>query len=199
MSRASVFSPPMNNPLTILKSLDKNLSHPVSLLIYGKAAIALGFPVPPSDAGTTMDVDAILPMTELDAIVQDEKFWDALDKTNQELESDGLYMTHIFQEDQVILSPNWLENTVPIELGLNHIQLRRPSTLDLVLTKMMRGNDPKDLEDASFLIATGGINPEQLEEAFKTAVVPDVGEIREAFQQAQPSVMEIARKLAGRD
>ena len=85
---------------------------------------------------------------------------------------------------------------MPIELGLNQIQLRRPSTLDLVLTKMMRGNDPKDLEDASFLIATGKIRPEELREAFKTAIVPDVGEIREAFQQAQPSVMEIARKLA---
>lgn len=186
----------MNNPLKILRILDKNLSHPVSLLIYGRAAIALGFPVPPDDAGTTMDVDAILPMQELDAIVQDGKFWEALDQTNQELESDGLYMTHIFQEDQVILSPNWLENTVPIELGLNHIQLRRPSTLDLVLTKMMRGNDPKDLEDAGFLIATGKIRPEELSEAFKTAIVPDVGEIREAFQQAQLPVMELARKLA---
>ncbi len=87
----------MNNPLKILRILDKNLSHPVSLLIYGKAAIALGFPVPPDDAGTTMDVDAILPMKELDAIVQDGKFWDALDKTNHELESNGLNMTHIFQ------------------------------------------------------------------------------------------------------
>lgn len=189
----------MNNPLKILQILDKNLSHPVSLLIYGKAAIALGFPVPPNDAGTTMDVDAILPMKELDAIIQDEKFWEALDKTNQELESDGLYMTHIFQEDQVILSPNWQENTVPIEIGLNHIQLRRPSTLDLVLTKMMRGNDPKDLEDASFLIATGKIKPEVLAEAFKIAIVPNVEEICEAFQEAQSSVMEIARKLAGRD
>lgn len=189
----------MNNPLKILQNLDKHLSLPVNLVIYGKAAIALGFPFPPNDAGTTMDVDAILPMKELDAIVQNERFWDALDKTNQELESDGLYMTHIFQEDQVILSPNWLENTVPIELGLTHIQLRRPSTLDLVLTKMMRGNDPKDLEDASFLIATGKIKPEELAEAFKTAIVPDVGEIGEAFQQAQPSVMEIARKLVARD
>ncbi len=187
----------MNNPLKILRSLDKNLSHPIKLLIYGKAAIALGFPTPPGDAGTTMDVDAILPMSELDAILQDEKFWDALDKTNRELESDGLYMTHLFQEDQVILSSNWSENTVPIELGLNHIQLRRPAVIDLVLTKMMRGNDPKDLEDVRFLIATGKIKPNELRQAFETAILPDVWEIREAFMEAQTSVMDIASELVG--
>jgi len=32
----------MNNPLKILQDLDKNLSHRVNLLIYGRAAIALG-------------------------------------------------------------------------------------------------------------------------------------------------------------
>lgn len=185
----------MNNPLKILRKLDENLSHPISLLIYGKAAIALGFPIPPSDAGTTMDVDAILPMKELEAIIQDERFWAALDKTNQELESQGLYMTHLFQEDQVILSPDWQEKTVPIDLGLAHIHLQRPSTLDLVLTKMMRGDDPGDLEDARFLVASGGITPAELKEAFHTAVVPDVSEIREAFKNSQALVMEIASKL----
>lgn len=186
----------MNHPLKILRCLDRNLSHSINLLIYGRAAIALGFPVPPHDTGATMDVDAILPLSELDAIVQDEKFWDALDRTNQELESDGLYMTHLFQEDQVILSPDWFQKSVPIELGLKQIHLRRPSTLDLVLTKMMRGDDPTDLKDATYLIAAGKISPEELTKAFEAALVPDIEEIQKAFLLAQPLIIEIAKTLA---
>jgi len=36
-----------------------------------------------------------------------------------------------------------------------------------------------------------------LQEAFKTAIIPDVGEIMVAFQQAQAPVLSLAKKLAG--
>lgn len=58
-------------------------------------------------------------------------------------------MTHLFQEEQIILSPDWSDKTILLELGLNHIQVSRPSTLDLILTKMMRG-DKYDLEEIGF-------------------------------------------------
>jgi hypothetical protein len=49
--------------------------------------------------------------------------------------------------------------------------LFRPATLDLILTKMMRGDDPQDMTDIEFLIAHDGIKPVQLEEAFGQAVL----------------------------
>ena len=83
-----------------------------------------------------------------------------------------------------------------MELGLNYIQISRPSTLDLILTKMMRG-DKYDLEEIGFLIESDNITPEELAAAFKTARVPDENEILDLFQRAQPLVLEIAEKLAG--
>jgi len=50
-------------------------------------------------------------------------------------------------------------------------------------TKMMRGNDPKDMDDIAFLIATDQITATELQEVFKTAIIPDVAEIMAAFQQ----------------
>ena len=35
-------------------------------------------------------------------------FWQAVERTNAELESDGLYLTHLFREVDVILQPDWI-------------------------------------------------------------------------------------------
>ena len=188
----------MNNPLEILRALDKNLDHKISLVLFGKAAIALGFQHPPEGSDQTMDVDSILTNGLPDGISNDMAFWESLETTNQDLAPSGLYRTHLFEEEQVILSPDWLAKTVPIELGLPNIRVLRPSALDLVLTKMMRG-DPQDLEDIGFLIKSDNITPEELEVAFKTARVPDENEILDLFQRAQPEVLDIAKKPAGRE
>lgn len=185
----------MNNPLKILLNLDNNLTQPETLTIYGKAAIVLGFPNHAEKMGNdaiTLDVDAILPMESLKAISQNMDFWDALAKTNEDLEADGLYMTHLFQEDQVILSPGWKSKRITIDLGFDHLKIQRPSTLDLILTKMMRGRDPKDMEDIKFLLSSEKITVVELEENFKTALIPDILEIKAAFIEAQPSVLEMA-------
>ena len=50
-----------SNPLRILKALDGFLKTPFELIVYGRSALALGYPDPPSDFLVTMDVDAILP------------------------------------------------------------------------------------------------------------------------------------------
>ena len=72
------------------------------------------------------------------------------------------------------------------------MKLFRPATLDLILTKMMRGDDPQDMEDIAFLIRHDGITPTQIEAAFRDAVIPNLTELRDAFERAKPLVREIA-------
>jgi hypothetical protein len=129
-----------------------------------------------------MDVDAILPEVEMKAIEEDDSFWQAIERTNEELEAAGLYLTHLFTDSQVILSPDWLGHIVPIQLGnLQWLRLFRPSTEDLVLTKMMR-IDPQDRSDIEFLREQRGFDGKRLSDLIDVARVPDIPEIRDAFE-----------------
>jgi len=47
----------VNNPRKILKTLDANLQSEVRLILYGRAALVLGFEDSPQEFGATMDVD----------------------------------------------------------------------------------------------------------------------------------------------
>ena len=142
----------------------------------------------------TRDVDAILPAAEMAAIEADDQFWRALDRANRELEPSGLYMTHLFVDEQVILLPNWMEAVVPVQIpGLEHLRAHRPSVLDLVLTKMMR-RDPQDLADIGFLLRQEHLTEARLTAAFAQARCPDVPEIRDAFLAMQPPVLELVRR-----
>ncbi len=61
-------------------------------------------------------------------------------------------MTHLFTDDQVILTPGWLGRIATIaSAGWHNVRAFRPSALDLILTKMMR-EDPQDLADIAFLL-----------------------------------------------
>ncbi len=103
--------------------------------------------------GKTMDVDAILPTVEMERIEADDQFWKAIELTNKSLVPDGLYISHLFTDKQVALTPDWLSKIVPIEArGFKNLRLFRPSSVDLVLTKMMR-NDRQDIEDIRFIFA----------------------------------------------
>jgi hypothetical protein len=186
----------MNNPLRILQTLDRHLTKPAELTIFGRAALALGFHDGPATFATTHDVDAILPMAWLAAEDENLDFWEAQQKTNAELEAHDLYITHLFRELEIILTPEWLDRRVPVPVPLQRLAVVRPSNLDLVLTKMARG-DENDFEDIRFLLTTGPIPEVQLRSAFARARLPDVPEIRALFQAAQPKVLEIARNLQG--
>ncbi len=50
----------MNNPKHILQTLDRHLTKPAELTIFGRAALVLGFQDSPAAFATTHDVDAIL-------------------------------------------------------------------------------------------------------------------------------------------
>jgi hypothetical protein len=184
----------MNNPLRILQTLDRHLTAPADLTLFGRAALALGYPESPAAFAATQDVDAILPLAWLDAPDQNLDFWEAQQRTNSELEPEGLYLTHLFRELEVIVTTDWLARRIPIQSGFQHLSVFRPATLDLILTKMARC-DENDLTDIRFLLQQEAITVEQLRAGFERARVPDVAEIQELFRAAQPKVLSLANSM----
>lgn len=154
----------------------------MDLYLYGRAALALGYPNAPAEFHATMDIDAILPLRDLAAIENNLDFWNAQEQVNLLLGESGLYFTHLFDERQVLLSPDWLEKCVRILVpDLRHLHLWRPSTPDLILTKMMR-IDPQDREDILFLLRQPDIRLDQVFAALDGPVIPPVQEIKDAFR-----------------
>jgi len=182
----------MNNPLVILQTLDHHLTRPTEITVFGRGALVLGFAASPASLGATHDVDAILPLSWLEAADENIDFWDAQQKTNAELESSGLYITHLFRELEVILTPDWITRRVPVVITLNKLVVYRPSTLDLLLTKMARC-DENDLADIRFLLEQDPHTEERLCDGFARARVPDVPELRRLFLAAQPKVLACVR------
>ena len=183
----------VNNPLLILQTLDRHLDHPFDLTLYGRAALALGFSSHEPCHETTQDVDAIIPLAQLDQLHADEQFWDARDATNAELAERGLYITHLFTEADIFLLPDWLNRRLPIPITFTHLKLLRPATLDLILTKMMRGADPEDLSDIKFLLKHEPMTDAKLRAAFERVRLPDIQELHDAFRAAQPKVLALAK------
>jgi hypothetical protein len=184
----------MDNASLILTTLDAHLDHPARLVLYGRAAIQLGFTDPPGEVAESKDVDAIIPITDLDALHANENFWDAQEAANRALRPKGLYITHLFCADQVFLRRDWERQLLPINRPVTKwLRLFRPATLDLILTKMMRGDDAQDLADIAFLIRHDRITPDQIERALADAVIPDLTELPDAFERAKPLVRELAR------
>jgi hypothetical protein len=179
----------MNNPLRILQAVNHHLTQRAEITIFGPSALALGFPDSPDVFATTHDVDAILPLSWLAAEDQNLDFWQAQQRANIELEPEGLYVTHLFRELEVILTPAWLNRRVPIPLSLKRLSVFRPFTL--ILTKMARG-DENDLDDIGFLLRRDPFTADELRAAFREARVPDVPEIQNLFMAAQPKVLALA-------
>lgn len=184
--------PTNDNPTEVLLALDRELDHEVSLVLYGRAALCLGFSDAPAEFGTTQDVDGIIRLSQLSALMEDDGFWEAQERANRILEPRGLYITHLFSEDQVFLRPEWEQHLVPVlHPETRWLQLFRPHAVDLILTKMMRGNDSQDMEDVAFLVSKGGVSRAEMEVAFQQVRMPDLHELRDAFERALPRVREI--------
>lgn len=109
----------MTNAEVIATTLDNLLDHEVSLVIYGRAALALGFDQVPEAVGRSLDMDVILSVSQAAVLDADDQFWEAQARLNAELEKNGLYMTHLFEEDQVFLRHDWEQHIQPV---------RRPAT-----------------------------------------------------------------------
>jgi hypothetical protein len=187
----------VNNPLRILETLDCHLTRPAEITIFGRAALVLGYAVAPAVLAATRDVDAIPPLAWLAAEDQNLDFWNAQQCANAELKSEGLYLTHLFRELDVIITPDWLSRRVPIPLEFRRLFVFRPATLNLILTKMARGDD-NDLADIEFLLSREPLTVRQLQDAFPRARVPDVSEIQALFCTAQTKVLAIAERQSHR-
>jgi hypothetical protein len=186
------------HPERLLLALDECLDHEIRLIIYGRSAIWLGFHDPPATMATTQDVDAIIPNDQVQTLANDLRFWDARDAVNERFKSEGLYITHLFPESEVFLRRDWASHIIPLtRLPLTHLKLFRPATIDLVLTKMMRGNDEQDMADVEFIIRHDGITDAQLFEAFAQINPIPLAELRDAFERAKPIVLNVARINTG--
>lgn len=153
--------------------------------------------IPPPETAHSKDADCIIPATDLETLTGDSGFWDAQEKTNEELRPLGLYITHLFRAQEVLLRESWEQHLVPItRVAFVRLLLFRPAALDLVLTKMMRGNDPQDMADVEFLIRHDRIMEAQLAEAFTQMKPIELVELRDAFAKAQPLVLKLARTTA---
>jgi hypothetical protein len=86
---------PLSNPERLLLALDALLDHRVNLVLYGRSAVWLGFDNPPPEVGATKDVDAIIRMSQLDELVNDEQFWDSRDAVNVQFKGEDMYITHL--------------------------------------------------------------------------------------------------------
>lgn len=188
----------MSNPLRILQTLDRYLQASAELTLFGRSALALGYSDVPQHFHSTRDVDGILPLAWLEAEDSHEDFWLSLQRTNLELESAGLYVTHLFRELDVILQPDWFPRRVSLNLGLSKLAIFRPGTIDLILTKMARCDD-EDLQDIRFLLKQETLTAKQLAAAFQRARVPNVPEIQQLFVKAQPRVLALLEVIPGNE
>ena len=187
----------MTNAERIVSTLDSLLNHEVPLVIYGRAAVALGFANPPADVANSLDVNVILRDSQTASLDADDQFWDSQAAVNAQLDREGLYMTHLFGEQQVFLRRQWENEIIPVlRPPLQHLRLFRPATLDLILTKMMRGNDEQDMQDVDFMIRHDRVTLSQIEDAMRDAVLPDCTELRDAYDRAKPTVLTLASKAA---
>jgi hypothetical protein len=183
---------PVSNPERILRKLDSYLERETRIVLFGRAALALGFGKHGSQFGKTMDVDAILPSVEMGRIEADVQFWKAIELTNKSLMPEGLYVSHLFTDKQVALTPDWLDKIVGIDAGeFRYLRIFRPSAVDLILTKMMR-NDPQDIGDIRFILSHSKVEPADLERAFASARPLEIVELQEIFIRMQPLVRELA-------
>ena len=189
-------NPATAHPERLLLALDEGLDHSVRLILYRRSAVWLGFENPPAAAATTQDVDAIIPNEQVQALADDLQFWDSRDAVNERFKSENLYITHLFPESEVFLRRDWLDHIIPItRLKLRRLKLFRPATIDLVLSKMMRGNDPQDMADAGFMIHHDRITESQLLAAFTQMKPIELVELRDAFAKAKPIILKLARAV----
>jgi hypothetical protein len=183
---------PINNPQRILQTLDSFLEKRTRVVLFGRAALAIGFGDNGARFGKTQDVDAILPTVEMAKIESDTQFWTAIDLTNKTLGEHGLYLSHLFTDRQVALTPDWLDKIVPLFSDTyRYLELFRPSVVDLVLTKMMR-NDPEDLKDIRFLMEQEAVGHSLLDAAFRSVATFEVPELQAIFEKMKPTVREMA-------
>ena len=158
-----------SSPRLILETLDRHMTGPGHVRLFGGAALILGY----ERNRTTEDADLLLEDAELQALIDDASFGEALDKTNEELESKGLYLRHVFGSEQVILTPTWRDQCRPLGLGLARLSASVLGPIDLIVSKLARADQP-DLEDVLWLVHREQLQPSLVMAAARSAMVPEI-------------------------
>lgn len=195
----------MNSAQRIAETLDRHLTEKTEIVVFGAAAVMLDPRYTQHlNARVTNDVDIIIPAEREVQVDADRDFWNAVEKANKDLESEGLYISHIFPERQVTLTPEWQQHTVRLETpGLKKLSISRPRALDLVISKMGRG-DAQDQEDVRNLLrlehkVSGKIiTANEVRAAAESARVPEIyqGIFPEACRRIVAAAQEIERSLS---
>jgi hypothetical protein len=174
-----------SGPALILRTLDRHLTAPGEIRLFGGAAFVLGY----QRDRTTDDADLLLDDAECQALIDTAGFAEAIEATNLELASSGLYLSQVFGPEQQVLSLSWRAGCRPVVLpGLTRLSVSCLGPVDLALTKMGRADDA-DLADVDFLLKTGRLAPGELRSATELALVPP--EDAELFVAARPKVLAL--------
>jgi hypothetical protein len=153
----------------ILQALDRHLEGPGTIRLLGGAALILGYGLDRA----TEDVDLLQDEAEVRALIETAEFGAALEATNRELEPRGLYLTHIWGPEQLILSSGWRARCRPLTLAsLQKLRLEVLGPADLLISKLARADDG-DLRDMEYLLSTHTTVAE-VESLLPSIVVPDV-------------------------
>jgi KTSC domain len=170
----------MNNAKRLLLALDAKLNGAVELTLYGRAALALGFEGSPEEFAASKDIDAIFWIGQAEELLEKTNFWEAIEEVNEEFKEDGLYITHLFEEDQVVLSPDWRKYRVLIPGPWKKLTIYRLGDGDLFLSKLMR-NDPQDRADARFIAERSQWEGETVDALISSSRVPPAADVRAEF------------------
>ena len=81
-----------SGPALILRTLDRHLSGPGEIRLFGGAAFVLGY----GRTRTTDDAALLLDDRECQALIDEAGFSEAIEATNRELAPLGLYLAHVF-------------------------------------------------------------------------------------------------------
>jgi hypothetical protein len=83
----------MNPAEVILRTLARHLAGPAHVRLLGGAALILAY----GRDRATEDADLLMDDAEAHALIEDADFGSAVAATNDELEPQGLYLTHIWR------------------------------------------------------------------------------------------------------
>ncbi len=178
-----------SSPALILETLDRHMTGPGHLRLFGGAALILGY----ERARTTEDADVLVDDAELQALIDESNFGEALEKTNRELEPRGLYLRHIFGPEQEILTPTWRENCRPLSLGLSKLSASVLGPMDLIVSKLARA-DRADLDDIAWVVQREGLVATEVLSAAQGALVPEI--LRDTWRAALPKLEKTLHKTA---
>jgi len=181
----------MRNPSELLlASLDQLLEQPVDLVVFGRTALYYAFEAMRDEYARTIDVDIILSSGQAEQLLSSGNFWDALDALNQKYAAEGYYISHLFDESQLILRRDWMNHRLGIPGPWKKLALFRPANQDLLLTKLMR-YDPVDLQDAKTICVYSGWSEAEIGAILDSARVPEIPELREQFDLCKHALLKM--------